>query len=344
MRLYTDALCNEMRSFYAAEGRRYVADTVYFGGGTPILLPVSCFESIIECVHECFCVTPNAEITVEANPKTASREKLSALRGLGVNRISIGMQSVHDSELRALGRIHSFSDFLGFYGDARDAGFDNISLDMMYGIPEQTYESFKQSLEDVCKLSPEHISSYCLKIEEGTNFYRRRDRLRLPDDDTVSDMYIYMSDMLRSEGYGKYEISNFARTGRQSRHNMKYWEYNDYIGFGSAAHSFMSRVRSYNSDDIEKYIQMRGINAREGQEVISPETAENEFVMLGMRLSQGVDAEAFEALFGKSFHDSFGVNLKRFAPEFVTFEGGRCAFTDRGMLVSNSILSEILDF
>lgn len=344
MRLYTDALCNEIRSFRTAMGQRCTADTVYFGGGTPTLLPADCFESIIECLHECFCIVSDAEITVEANPKTADREKLSALRGFGVSRLSVGMQSVHDSELKALGRIHSFADFLGFYSDARSVGFDNISVDLMYGIPEQTAESFEESLRTVCALSPEHISSYCLKIEQGTRFYKRRDELSLPDEDTVADMYLKMTDILRGVGYGKYEISNFALPDRYSRHNLKYWVYDDYIGFGSAAHSFVSGARFCNSRDIEKYISSGGMGVHEEYEEISRREAENEFVMLGMRLADGVDIEKYQRLFGKDFFDDFGVGLKKFSPEFVTVEGGRCAFTDKGMLVSNTILSEILEF
>lgn len=344
MRRYTDALCNEIRHFYMEKGQRYIADTVYFGGGTPTLLPTDCFERIIACLHECFCVVPDAEITVETNPKTADREKLSCLRELGVNRLSIGIQSVHDGELKALGRIHSFADFLGSYSDARSVGFDNISVDLMYGIPEQTLESFEESLETVCSLLPEHISSYCLKIEQGTRFYKRRDELSLPDDDTVADMYLKMTDVLTHAGYSKYEISNFSLHGRHSRHNLKYWEYDDYIGFGSAAHSFVSRARFCNSRDIEKYISSCGVGVREEYEEIGRREAENEFVMLGMRLSGGVDIEKYQRLFGKNLYEDFGTALKKFSPEFVTLEGGRCAFTDKGMLVSNSILSEILEF
>jgi oxygen-independent coproporphyrinogen-3 oxidase len=260
------------------------------------------------------------------------------MRSLGINRLSIGMQSVHNNELRALGRIHNHADFLASYTDARRAGFDNISADLMYGIPEQTMQSFEESVKELVSIAPEHISSYCLTVEDGTNFGRRRDSLILPDEDTVSDMYRAMTELLYVGGYEKYEISNFAHNGRASRHNLKYWKRENYLGFGPAAHSLYDGVRFANSRDVEGYL--KGDDIREYSERIVADEAMDEYVMLGMRLREGIDIEEFGRLFSVDFMERYGNAFRRFAPEYITIDDKRCAFTDKGMFVSNYILSE----
>ncbi len=341
---YVKALINEIREFAPGRNSKFEVDTLYFGGGTPTLLSVENFADILSCVRGSFELLPNAEITAEANPKTADFEKLCGMRHIGITRLSIGMQSVHDGELKALGRIHKFKDFESFYADARRAGFDNISVDLMYGIPEQTMESFEESVTRLAELSPEHISSYCLKIEEGTRFYKRRDTLALPNEDLVCDMYENMGHILQNTGYNKYEISNFSKLGMESRHNLKYWQYDDYIGFGSGAHSFFEGKRFANSRDIDRYILSNGLGERESEEMISPSEAENEYIMLGMRLACGIDIREYETRFKKDFYESFGKKFEKFSPEFVFLSDNNCKFTEKGMFVSNYILSEILDF
>jgi oxygen-independent coproporphyrinogen-3 oxidase len=220
---YVKRLCEEIELFaekIGEVGEIPVADTVYFGGGTPTLLSAKQFGRILDTVNAKFGIEEDVEITAETNPKSADGEKLAEIRKTGINRLSIGMQSVHDCELKALGRIHNFEDFKTTFADARDAGFDNISVDLMYGIPQQTRESFAESVETLASFAPEHISSYCLTVEEGTNFGRRRESLILPDEDAVSDMYSDMTEILSKFGYSKYEISNFAKVGRASRHNL----------------------------------------------------------------------------------------------------------------------------
>ncbi len=343
MREYTHALINEIREFAGAHGKIEV-DTVYFGGGTPSLLPLDCFSEILGCIRECFLLFDGTEITAEANPKTADADKLSGMRALGINRLSIGMQSVHDDELRALGRLHGFADFCDFFENSRAAGFDNISVDLMYGIPRQSMKSFEESMRTLVGLSPEHISSYCLKIEEGTRFYEKRDSLILPDEDTVSDMYLLMSEYLKKCGYNKYEISNFSKEGLFSRHNTKYWTGDEYVGFGSGAHSYVSGKRFCNSHDIDGYIASCGLGEREDIEEIDEREREREFVMLGMRLACGVNIDEFEKRFHRSWEESYGIRMKKFSPEYVNVTKKNCSFTDKGMLVSNYILSEVLDF
>ena len=342
---YVAALCREIEFIskkIGDSGQIPVADTVYFGGGTPTLLSAGDFERIFSKVADTFGISDGAEITAETNPKTADYEKLCDIRALGVNRLSIGMQSVHDGELRALGRIHTFADFCTSYNDARRAGFDNISADLMYGIPEQTRESFAASVNTLADMSPEHISSYCLTVEEGTPFAKRRDALCLPDEDIVADMYAEMTEILAKRGYEKYEISNFAHKGRESKHNIKYWRLEDYLGFGPAAHGCFDSTRYGHTRDIEAYI--RGENTY--CEVNRIELCErmNEYVMLGMRLEGGIRISDFEARFGQSFEEIFGQKLIKYAPEYVYLGDDRCAFTPRGMFISNFILSDVLDF
>ncbi len=337
--LYVKRLCEEIsktaREMGASKKR---ADTVYFGGGTPTLLSPRQFGEILDVVDESFGIEKNAEITSETNPKTAELEKLLQMRSLGINRLSIGMQSVHNRELQMLGRIHSHADFLRSFEDARRAGFDNISADLMYGIPLQTKESFEISIKTLASLAPEHISSYCLTVEDGTNFGKRRDSLDLPDDDRVSDMYANMTDILSGYGYKKYEISNFAYNGQVSRHNLKYWKRDDYLGFGPAAHSFSCGVRYSNSRDVEGYL--RGDDIRDSYEVIEKNEAADEYVMLGMRLAEGINILEFESLFNMDFMSSYGNAFKRFSPEYIYIDEKVCRFTDKGMFVSNYILSE----
>ncbi len=337
--LYTQRLCEEIEDISERIGNdRPMADTVYFGGGTPTLLSPYQFEKILGAVEQNFGIEKGAEITAETNPKTADAQKLGEMRSVGINRLSIGMQSVHDNELRALGRIHTFADFEKTFSDARRAGFDNISADLMYGIPEQTKKSFAESINTLAALSPEHISSYSLTVEEGTPFWNRRDKLILPDEETVSDMYLLMGDILRAYGYEKYEISNFAHKNKESRHNLKYWRREDYLGFGPAAHSFYGGVRFAHSRDIEAYL--RGENIIQSSDTIAGEEAMDEYVMLGMRLSEGIDVERFNALFHVDFYERYGKVFERFAPEYVHIDRNTCRFTDKGMLVSNYILSE----
>ena len=341
---YVKRLCDEISLFaekIGESGDVPVADTVYFGGGTPTLLSAEQIRRILERVNEKFGICDGAEITAETNPKTAGSKKLSEIRKAGVNRLSIGMQSVHDNELKALGRIHTFSDFFYTYWHARRAGFENISVDLMYGIPNQTRESFKRSVETLALTGPEHISSYCLTIEEGTNFGRRRDSLILPDEDTVSDMYSDMSEILTKYGYHKYEISNFSKDGKESRHNNKYWRTQDYLGFGAAAHSCFAGKRFAHSRDIDAYLRGDGIII-DVEELTEAEMM-NEFVMLGLRLASGVSFADFKARFGVDLLEKFAA-IKKYAPDFVEIDDRGCRFTEKGMFVSNFILSDVLDF
>ena len=338
---YVDALCRDI----AARGelcREYRADTVYFGGGTPTLLTAAQFGQIFDALHKNFDIDPTAEISAECNPATADLAYFKALRALGVNRLSVGMQSAHDNELAALGRVHRADDFKRAFYDARMAGFGNISADLMFGIPHQTLDSFRKTMEYLTDLSPEHISAYGLILEEGTPFFANQKNLVLPDEETEYTMYAEAVGFLAQRGYERYEISNFARPGSESRHNLKYWMRDEYVGLGVSAHSFLNGKRSFAPSRLDVYT---GGLFEEGCEEIGESEAMGEYVMLAMRTVRGVDENVFFRRFKKSFDGLFGDRLKPYCDGgFVVREGGRCAFTDSGFYVSNSILSDVIDF
>lgn len=338
---YVSALCREIESM-SPRCRGYSVDTVYFGGGTPTLMSAGDFERLLGTLADSFLIESGCEISTECNPATADGEYLEDIRSLGVNRLSIGLQSANDNELRALGRVHSYADFVDTYKWARAAGFENISADLMYGIPEQTRESFERTLRLLTDLSPEHISAYGLKIEEGTPFGKMKEKLVLPDEDTEYDMYMGCTEHLARAGYEKYEISNFSKRGCESRHNIKYWRCEPYLGFGVSAHSYFECERYANSRDIDGYIS--GADVREQRRVIDPEERAIEYVMLGMRMRAGVSRSEFSKRFGKSFDAVYGDSLERYiAAGYVVSSGDRVFFSDKGFFISNYILSDILD-
>ncbi len=340
MTQYCEVLCHDLRA-RAADCKGEIVDTVYFGGGTPTVLPDRLLCGILESIFACYSIAPNAEITAECNPATGGKSYFSRMHECGFNRMSIGLQSVHANELRALGRLHTFEGFVRTFHEAREAGFDNISADLMSGIPQQTTESYLASIEALVKLSPEHISAYGLTVEEETPFGRMGDRLILPDEESAREMYFAGIEALRSQGYMQYEISNFAKEGYRSRHNMKYWRCEPYLGFGPAAYSDFGGARFGNSRDLVAYMDGENIEC----EREFPDIAERmrEAVMLGLRLSDGVNTADFDRRFGKSFEKIYGERLSRFS------KMGFCDRTDmgwrltpEGFYVSNAILAELL--
>ena len=334
---YLDTLCAEILS-YRTEPRR-VIDTVYFGGGTPSLLSPAQAERIVIAIRDTFDIRDSAEITLEANPGTLTEEKARAFHSLGFNRVSLGLQSVHENEMKTLGRIHTYAEFVDSFKLLRRVGFDNINVDLMYGIPHQTKESFAATLESVVALSPEHISAYGLILEEGTPLYSMRDSLPIPSTDEECDMYDLCRGMLRDAGYEHYEISNYARAGKRSRHNLIYWSFGEYIGVGAAAHSFSQGVRSYNTDDVASYV-----SSPEGTRACDTELdLAFEYAMLGLRLIDGFSLSDYKTRFGASFTDGKESLLSRLEVEgLLTVSADRLALTEDGFYVSNSILAEIL--
>ena len=335
---YTERLISEIRA-YKREPRIAVG-TVFFGGGTPSVLPLELIRPIFDAIRETFTIFPGAEITVEANPGTLTEEQILAYRELGVNRMSIGMQSVHENELKILGRIHTFEDARRAVDMIRGAGFINFNIDLMYGIPEQTLSSFEKTLDEVIAMEPSHVSCYGLILEEGTPLYRMKDSLDLPSEEEEYGMYELAISRLGEAGYSHYEISNYERDGFYSFHNLRYWHDEEYIGVGLSAHSYFGGKRYYSPERMSEYLSGDGV-----QYLIEDECPDRpfEYVMMRMRLSEGISLSEYEALFGEPFTKGREEKLSQYEEAgFVRRDGDRLAFTDKGMYVSNTLLSRLL--
>lgn len=346
---FTDSMLLQMEDF-SEQTKEYTVDTIFIGGGTPTVLPVNRMLELIDGIYRNFNVSPNVEFTMEANPATVNLKMLKKYRKAGVNRLSFGMQSAIDAELAALSRIHTFDEFVESYEMAKKAGFENINVDIMYGIPGQTRHSLGYTLEQVCDLEPKHISLYGLKIEEGTPFYEKRKRLELPDEDTEYEMYKYAIDYLGFRGYWQYEISNFATDGYKCRHNLKYWNCQEYLGIGPAAHSYFDNRRFSHKRSVDMFMDAleyveAGINIIEEDITVTPEERVDEYIMLKLRLAEGLNANEFKEKFDRDFGEMFEKELKLYIDNgFMQHKNGHYSFTPKGMYVSNYILSTFLSY
>ena len=336
---YINTLCREIQLY---RGKNISIDSIFFGGGTPSLLTADEFGTIVERIRECFDVTEDVEFTIEANPKTINEDKLSAFINCGVNRLSIGLQSIHKNEQKILGRIHNYDDFLSIYRTARKLGVKNVNVDLMYGIPEQTIDSFKSTLDNVLSLSPEHISLYGLILEEGTPFFEMVNDLNLPEEDSECDMYYLACDKLLENGFSHYEISNYSKDGYACRHNLKYWRDEEYIGVGLAAHSYFEGRRYGNTRDVEKFLA-REFALCDGVETIDIESMAYEYVMLALRLKEGFSLRDYKSRFGVDFCKGRENKIRMLAEnDLLKIDGDRLSLTEKGFYVSNNILTELL--
>lgn len=333
-----------------------VVTTIFLGGGTPSILPAELISQVFAALQECFVIDEKAEITIEANPGTLTMEKLEIYRQSGINRLSLGLQSADDQELRLLGRIHTYDDFLKSYQRARQAGFDNINIDLMSALPGQDVHSWKSTLRKVMMLRPEHISAYSLIIEEGTPFYERYGEEAcggeqslwpsLPDEDTDREMYHLTKEMMAAQGYERYEISNYAKPGYECRHNTGYWTGVDYLGLGLGASSYISGYRYRNVSDMEEYLSLKlqnaGEAAREIQELSLKDRME-EFMFLGLRMTKGVSGSEFLERFGQNMWNVYGSALKKLREQkLIETEMPWVRLTELGMDVSNRVFQEFL--
>ena len=334
---YISALCDEMDEYRSNDIK---LDTVFFGGGTPSLLSGEEFGMIFAAIERNFKILPDAEITMEANPKTLTRENLTSYISRGVNRFSLGFQSIHENELKTLGRIHLYDDFLKTYNMIRDMGITNVNVDLMYAIPNQTPESFISTLTTVAALKPEHISLYSLILEEGTPLWNMRDSLTFPSVDEDCDMYFSAVDKLTSLGYRHYEISNYAICGRESRHNLKYWKNKEYIGVGLAAYSYFNGTRYGNTANKDFYLMGDRVAYSEAIDVVAQAY---EYVMLALRLAEGFSLKEYKEKFCEDFIESRSATVKALIDNgYAAICDGRFFLTDKGMYVSNSILNELI--
>ena len=341
---YRKAVCQHIQEA-GGQAPGYLVDTVYFGGGTPSYFGAEGMVSILTAIRKSFDVSPTAEITFEANPDSISKPLLRRLRSEGFNRVSLGIQCDDDEILEKIGRPHNYQQAVEAYNLIRKKGFRNVSVDLMYGLPGQSLEAWKETLKNVLKLKPEHISCYGLKVEEGTPLYAVQEFANLADDDTQADMYLAAIEILRKRGYRQYEISNFCRKGHVSRHNLKYWNGEEYLGFGPDAASDFGGRRFTAVRDVHAYIegiQTGGVVLRELQDV-PPRDRAGEYLMMRLRTIMGVDPDEYERKYLMPFAP-LAEALETFRQRGLavhTFDG-RWHLTPQGFLLSNSIISDLL--
>lgn len=340
---YMEALLSEIRGNAVSE-RKVVS--VFIGGGTPSVVDAEWILDVMEAIRNHYLLEEGAEITMEVNPGTVTAKRLERYRAAGVNRLSIGCQSCHDAELSRIGRIHDHQAFLDTYRWAREAGFDNINVDLMSALPGQTLESLEDTLHMILSLvpPPEHISAYSLIVEEGTPFYemQKRGELALPDEDMEREMYWRTADILKKYGYGHYEISNYAREGYQCKHNVGYWTRRNYLGFGIGAASLYDNVRYKNADDLAAYIK-DPLNCRTQIQKLEREEQMEEEMFLGLRLSPGVRGERFREIFGVSMWDVYGEQIRESVEEgLLEDDGKRIVLTKRGVDLANYVMAKFL--
>ena len=342
---YVSALCRQLAEI-AQRTTAHTVDSVYLGGGTPSYLGEKRLRRILKTVKKHYHLSRDAEITLEANPDSAGDWRaLRSLRRAGMNRLSLGVQSADDGLLRALGRPHTFAQAEEAAAAARRARIRNLSLDLIYGLPGQDLAGWKDTLERAAALEPEHLSCYGLKVEEGTPLWDMQEKMDLPDDDAQADMYLWTVERLGALGYEQYEISNFARPGRASRHNMKYWTLCEYAGFGPGAHSDLGDVRYAYLRSLDTYCAgvEAGVSVLESSEHIPSRERDIEYVMLGLRLTQGISRQEFENRYRLPFAPIQSV-LERFrATGHAALVGGRWRLTPEGFLVSNQIIGQALE-
>lgn len=312
---YVQALLMEIERYRGTETADRKIKTLYIGGGTPSTLSVKQLECIMQKIKCTFNFHGDMETSMEMNPGTASKEKCRALYQMGINRLSIGLQSTNDMELKTLGRIHSYEDFINTYTWCREAGFQNINVDLMAALPYQTVESYTTGLRKIIRLAPEHISAYSLILEEGTPFYQKYNSgcYPLPDEEQERLMYRETEQILAQAGYERYEISNYAKKGYACRHNLVYWQGGDYLGLGLGSSSYMDGVRFHNTTDFNTYVN-QGTYV-EDREELSVQAKMEEFMFLGLRVIAGVSGTEFEKRFGKTMEDVYGDVLRKHEEE-----------------------------
>ncbi len=347
---YVEQLIEEI-ACQSAHYPGYQVPSVYLGGGTPSLLGAKDICQIMEQVKSVFELSDTPEVTIEANPGTVTMEKLKAWREAGINRVSIGLQSADDKELKNLGRIHTYDEFLKTYQRVRQAGFDNVNIDLMSALPGQTLASWRSTLKKVARLKPEHISAYSLTIEEGTPFYQQyhgHPEL-LPGEDEEREMYYATKQILQDMGFRRYEISNYAKAGRECRHNIGYWTGTEYLGLGLGSSSYIQGFRFHNEEDLGRYcrIRMKGEDAddRLHQDIIHLTDKEKmeEFMFLGLRMMDGVSGSEFLKRFGVNMWNVYGDVLGKLVENhLIQADNPYIRLTDFGVDISNYVLSEFL--
>lgn len=334
---YIETLIGEMCQY---KGERI--NSVFIGGGTPTVLTAEMLEFLLKSIQEIFLLSNDCEFSIEANPKTLDKKKLIVLKNGGVNRLSIGVQSFNDDELKQIGRIHTAEDAYNTVCMAKNMGFDNINLDLMSALPFQTEEKLMYSLKKAVSLNPTHISCYSLIIEDGTPLEKRysRGEVTIPNEVDDRAMYRLVCGYLEQNGYKQYEISNFAKKDYECKHNIKYWKCEEYIGVGTAAHSYIGNVRFYNTENIEMY--MNG-EYRAGEEILDISDKIEEFMIMGLRMKDGISQTEFKIRFGKDINDVYSDIINKFQNNGLILKNkDRLYLSERGIDISNSVLCEFI--
>ena len=341
---YIKALKQEIENSSVNE---YEISTIYIGGGTPSYIESKYIGEILKTIKQKYNISKNVEITIEVNPGTATKEKLRDYVEAGINRISIGLQSCNNNLLKMIGRIHTYEEFLSTYKLAREVEFKNINVDLMIGLPNQTLDDVKKSLEEISKLNPEHISVYSLIVEEGTPIEKKiaDGQLKLPNEELEREEYWEVKKFLESLGYKHYEISNFAKTGYESKHNLNCWEQKEYLGFGAAAHSYMKKTRYSNTENIEKYInqEMQSEQLHIVHEVQKEEEQKKEYMLLGLRKIDGVQISSFKNKFGCNPIMEFKNELNKLTQEgLIEIDLDQIKLTEKGIDLANIVWEEFI--
>lgn len=341
---YMEALAQEIR---AAKKQDCIVVSIFIGGGTPSAVEAHLIAGIMDAVRESFVIAEDAEVSMEMNPGTVTEESLAVYRRAGVNRLSLGLQSTNDAKLQVLGRIHSYEQFLDTYSKVRNAGFDNVNVDLMSALPGQTLSDWEENLNQILSLSPqpEHISAYSLIVEEGTPFYDlyEKGKLDLPDEDTEREMYWKTAQILKKAGYEQYEISNYAKEGFACRHNCGYWTRRDYLGFGIGAASLYNNTRFHNTSDLQAYIY-NPLNCREDIQFLTLREQMDETIFLGLRMLQGVDTKHFQDNFGVTVEEIYNSQIQEsIAQGLLAYKDGSIVLTERGLDLSNYVMAKFLE-
>ncbi len=341
---YINALKKEIKNNINKE---YKITTIYIGGGTPSSIEENYIADIIETIKlnmndENLKEFKNVEITIEVNPGTVTEKKLETYKEIGINRLSIGLQETHDELLKSIGRIHTYEEFLKTYNLARKIGFNNINVDLMIALPNQTIQDIKENLEKIIKLNPEHISVYSLILEEGTPFYNKynENKIKLPDEKLERNMYWYVKNTLENNGYIHYEISNFSKKGFESKHNMNCWNQEEYFGFGVAAHSYNNKTRYSNTNSIEEYIKGSNKIIHEKQTL---EDMQKEYMLLGLRKIEGINIQKFKNKFAQNPIFIFKEQLSKLVDEeLIVIDGNEIKLTNKGLDLANIVWEEFV--
>lgn len=339
---YVRTLCREMNE-YAADFYGMKVKSIFIGGGTPSVLPPKLLGRIMDTVMSKFDVDSDAEISIEANPGTLDAKKLTEMKSMYFNRLSMGLQAWQDRLLKGIGRIHTADEFETNFLQARDAGFKSINVDLMFALPGQTLDDWQETIEHVLKLRPEHISAYSLIIEEGTPFYDMYEKGIIRETEDVLDrkMYYLVNEMLSDKGYGRYEISNFSKPGFECKHNIVYWRTEEYRGFGLGAHSYVGGERFHNTCDFKKYVFFEGLN--EDREILTEDEKQEEFMFMGLRMTEGISENVFKERFKKSIYDVYAKEIRELTQEkLLVSKDERLYLTDRGVDVSNQVFEKFI--